>query len=259
MRNNDETALITGASSGLGLEFAKLCASDGYNLLLVARNEEKLNQVKNELENAYGISVSVFACDLSKKDAARNVYDFALEQELNIGILINDAGFGDAGKFYQRDWLKQYNMVQVNIIALMQLTYLFLKPMVQKGRGKILNISSIAAFCAGPYMSVYYASKAFVRSFSEAMADEVKGTGVTVTSLCPGPTATGFEKNADMGTNSTMFRRPASAEEVAKAGYEAMLRGKVLRYPSAFTKLMNIGARLLPRSVARKYATKMNR
>ena len=259
MKNRKETALITGASSGLGLEFAKLCAMDGYDLLLVARNEGKLYKVKNELENAYSVKVSVFACDLSRQDAARDVYDFTLEHEQDIGVLINNAGFGDAGRFWQRDWERQYQMVQLNITALMQLTHCFLKPMVQKGRGKILNISSVAAFSAGPYMSIYYASKAFVRSFSEAVAEEVKGTGVTVTGLCPGPTATGFEKNAGMGANSTMFRNAASAEDVARAGYRAMQKGKVLYYHGAFTKCMNIGARLLPRSISRKFAAKMNR
>lgn len=259
MKSGRETALVTGASSGLGLEFARLCAMDGYDLLLVARNEGKLYQVKNELENTYGVQVFVSACDLSRKDAACDVYDYALEHELQVSVLINNAGFGDAGRFYQRDWQRQYAMVQLNITAMMQLTHCFLHPMIQKGRGKILNLSSAAAFCAGPYMSVYYASKEFVRSFSEAIAEEVKGTGVTVTAFCPGPTATGFEKNAGMGSHSTMFRRAASPREVAEAGYAAMQKGKVLCCHGAFTKCMNLCARLVPRSVSRKYAEKMNR
>lgn len=256
--NSREIALITGASSGLGLEFAKLCAKDGYDVLLIARNEGKLYQIKNDLESRYGIQAYVLACDLTKKDAACDVYDYTLEHELEVGILINNAGFGDQGKFYQRDWQRQDAMVQLNITAVMQLTHCFLKPMVQKGRGKILNLSSVAAFSAGPNMAVYYASKEFVRCFSEAVAEEVKGTGVTVTGFCPGPTATGFAKNAGMGSHARMFRRAASAEEAARAGYEAMQKGKVLYYYGAFTKCMNIGARLVPRSVSRKFAAKMN-
>lgn len=149
-------------------------------------------------------------------------------------------------------------MVQVNIVALMQLTHCFLKPMIAQGQGKILNLSSVAAFCAGPDMSIYYASKAFVRSFSEAVAEEVKGTGVTVTAICPGPTATGFEKAASMKSGSVMFRKAASANGVAKAGIRAMEKGSVLLYQGAFTKLMNVGSRIAPRGITRKFARKMN-
>ncbi len=256
---NRKTAVITGASSGLGLEFSRLCAKDGYNLVLVARNESKLYQLKKEFENTYGVDVYVCALDLSKVDATLDVYDYTLEHQLNAEVLINNAGFGDAGKFYQRDWQRQYEMVQLNITALIQLTHCYLKTMVKEGNGKILNLSSVASFSAGPGMSIYYASKEFVRSFSEAMAEEVKGTGVTVTGFCPGPTATGFEKNADMGNHSSMFKRAATAQDVAKAGYQAMQKGKVLYYHGVYTKCMNIGARLVPRSWSRKYASTMNR
>ena len=184
--------------------------------------------------------------------------DFRLERELAVDILINNAGFGDAGSFADRDWQKQYEMIQVNIVALMQLTHCFLKPMIEQGYGRILNLSSVAAFCAGPDMSVYYASKAFVRSFSEAIAEEVKGTGVTVTAICPGPTATGFEKAAAMKSGSTMFRKAASAASVAEAGIRAMEKGKALLYQGLFTKLAGLGARIAPRAVTRKFARKMN-
>ncbi|MBQ9614691.1 MAG: SDR family NAD(P)-dependent oxidoreductase [Lachnospiraceae bacterium] len=149
-------------------------------------------------------------------------------------------------------------MVQVNITALMQLTHCFLKGMIERGQGRILNLSSVASFCAGPDMSIYYASKAFVRSFSEAVAEEVKGTGVTVTAICPGPTATGFEKAASMKQGSTMFKKAAGAKDVAKAGIKALEKGKVLCYPGAFVKTMNILSRLAPRSVTRKAARRMN-
>ena len=176
-----KTALVTGASGGLGLEFARLLAKRHCDLVLVAWNEGRLNAIKSELEKEHGITAWVCTCDLSRADAALEVYQFTQEQGLEIGVLINNAGFGDSGSFAQCDWRKQYEMVQVIITALMQLTHCFLPGMIQRKNGRILNLSSVATFCAGPGMSVYYASKAFVLSFSEAVAEEVKGTGVTVT------------------------------------------------------------------------------
>lgn len=254
-----ETALVTGASGGLGLEFARLLAKKHYDLVLVARNEGKLNSIKRELEKEYGITAWVCPCDLSRVDAALGVYQFTQAHDLEIDVLINNAGFGDSGKFAESNWQKQYEMVQVDITALMQLIHCFLPGMVERGHGKILNLSSVAAFCAGPGMSVYYASKAFVRSFSEAVAEEVKGTGVTVTALCPGPTATGFEAAADMGKGSKMFKKAAKPEDVAKAGIRALRLGKVLCYQGSFTKWMGFLCRLVPRSVTRRYAAKMDK
>ena len=239
------------------MEFARLLARKKYDLVVVARNEGKLLQLKNELEPK-GITVHVCACDLSRPDAALDVFNFTLEHGLEIDVLINNAGFGDSGAFADSDWKKQYEMVQVNITALMQLTHCFLPQMINRGSGKILNLSSVAAFCAGPGMSVYYASKAFVRSFSEAVAEEVKGTGVSVTALCPGPTATGFEAAAAMGKDSRMFRKAALAEDVAKAGLRAMQKNQALCYQGAFTKAMGFLCRLAPRALTRKYAKKMN-
>lgn len=253
-----KTALITGASGGLGLEFARLCAEKRYNLVLVARNEGRLYAIKNELESQYGVTAYVRAADLSKVDAALDVFDYTLERGLTIDILINNAGFGDTGDFADCDWQKQYEMIQVNITALMQLTRCFLKGMTECGYGEILNLSSVAAFCAGPGMSVYYASKAFVRSFSEALAEEVKGSGVSVTAFCPGPTATGFQNAASMKRNAVMFRKAANASEVAKVGFRAMEKGRALCYYGAFVKLASLGARLVPRSITRKFAKKMN-
>lgn len=253
-----QTALITGASGGLGLEFAKILAGKQYDLILAARSEGKLNSLKEQLEKENGIRVFVCAVDLSVKDAAQTVFDYTQQQGLPVDVLINNAGFGDAGSFAESDWQKQYEMVQVNITALMQLTHCFLKPMIAQGHGKILNLSSVAAFCAGPDMSIYYASKAFVRSFSEAVAEEVKGTGVTVTAICPGPTATGFEQAASMKKGAVMFRKAADAGSVAAAGIRAMEKGKALCYQGFFTKTMSIGARIMPRAVTRYFAHKMN-
>ena len=253
-----KTALVTGASGGLGLEFAKLLAKKKYDLVLVARNEGKLNGIKSELEKEYGITAWVCPCDLSKVDAALEVFRFTQERGLEIDVLINNAGFGDSGKFAACDWQKQYEMVQVDITALMQLTHCFLPGMIERKHGRILNLSSVAAFCAGLGMSVYYASKAFVRSFSEAVHEEVRGTGVTVTALCPGPTATGFEAAADMGSGSKMFQKAAKPEDVAKAGLRALGRGRALCYQGTFTKWMSFLCRLVPRSVARRFAAKMD-
>lgn len=254
---NRKAALITGASGGLGLEFAKLLAREKYDLVLVARNEGKLYRLKNELESG-GISVYVCAMDLSVPDAALNVFNYTLEHQLQVDVLINNAGFGDACAFAESDWNRQYQMVQVNIAALMQLTHCFLPQMIRRGSGSILNLSSVAAFSAGPGMSVYYASKAFVLSFSEAVAEEVRGSGVTVTALCPGPTATGFEAAASMGRDSRMFSSAKKAEDVAKEGLRAMRRKKVLCFQGGFTKLMSFLCRIVPRQVARRYAGKMN-
>ena len=250
--------LVTGASGGLGLEFARLLAKKKYDVVLVSRNEEKLQKLKTELESQNGITVWVCPCDLSKVDAALEVFQFTQAQGIDVDVLINNAGFGDSAPFAQSNWQKQYEMVQVNITALMQLTHCFLPEMIERKSGKILNLSSVAAFCAGPDMSVYYASKAFVRSFSEAVAEEVKDTGVTVTALCPGPTATGFEAAADMGNDSKMFKKAAKAENVAKAGLRALRQGKALCYQGGFTKRMSVLCRLVPRSTARKFAQKMN-
>ena len=235
-----KTALITGASGGLGLEFAKILAKKKYDHVLVARNEGKLYSLKNDFEPKYGITVHVCAADLSVVDAALDVFNFTLEHDIKIDILINNAGFGDSGSFAYSDWQKQYEMVQLNVVALMQLTHCFLNSMIEQGHGRILNMSSVAAFCAGPYMSIYYATKEFVRSFSEAVSEEVKGTGVTVTAFCPGPTSTGFEQAAAMDKGYAMFRKAAKAEDVAKGGIRAMMRGRVLNYHGAYTKCMSL-------------------
>ncbi len=254
-----KTALVTGASGGLGLEFARLLAKKKYDLVLVARNEGKLNGIKSELEKEHGISAWVCPCDLSRMDAALGVFQFTQAHDLEIDVLINNAGFGDSGKFAESNWQKQYEMVQVDITALMQLTRCFLPGMIERKHGRILNLSSVAAFCAGPCMSVYYASKAFVHSFSEAVAEEVKGTGVTVTALCPGPTATGFEAAADLGNGSKMFKKAAKPEDVAKVGLRALRLGRVLCYQGAFTKWMSFLCRFMPRSVTRRYAAHMDK
>ena len=254
-----KTVLITGASSGLGLEFAKIYAREGYDLVVVARSEGKLYKLKNELEQQYNCHVWVLPQDLSQPDAAYEIFNDTLEQDITIDALVNNAGFGDFGNFWEVDVQWQTNLLQVNIMALVQLTRYFMPGMVERGHGSVLNLSSVAAFSAGPRMCLYYASKEFVRSFSEAIAEEVRGTGVTVTALCPGPTATGFEQAAQM-KNSHMFSmfKPASAKDVAEAGFHAAQKGKTLCYYGWPTHAVNIAARMLPRSVCRKFMKKVN-
>ena len=193
-----KTALITGASGGIGYEFAKLLAKDCNTLVLVARSKDRLKEIKKELETASPISVIVVAQDLSEPDAAEKIFRRLESEHIIVDILINNAGFGDHGAFVETDWRKEEKMIAVNISALTEMTKLFLKGMVERKSGRILNVASTAAFQPGPFLAVYYASKAYVLSFSEVIVNELKGKGVTVTALCPGPTATGFALAARM-------------------------------------------------------------
>ena len=254
-----KTALITGASGGIGLELSRIFAQDGYDVVLVARSEDKLVKIKNAIEKRYGVSAYVFSCDLSEKDAAQRVLEFTDSLSLDIDALVNNAGFGDCGRFDESEWQKQYDMVRLNIIALMQLTHCYLPRMKARGDGKILNIASVASLCPGPNMSVYYASKAFVRNFSEAIAEESREYGVTVTALCPGPVATGFEKAANVGDAPAFSLIPlADPRDVALCGYRALMKGRTLTYYGFFAKAMSATVRVLPRSVSRKVASKLN-
>lgn len=253
------TVLITGASGGIGLELARIFATDGYDVILTARSEDKLERVKRALERRYGVRAYSFPCDLSKKDAAVKIYEYTKANGIEVDILVNNAGFGDCADFAESDWQRQSDMVSLNIVALMQLTKCYLPEMKQRGNGKILNVASVASFCAGPGMAVYYASKAFVRSFSEAVAEEVREYGVTVTALCPGPVETGFEKASNLeGANMFKLLLPADARDVALCGYRALMSGKTLKYYGIGAKAMSLAVRALPRSLCRKVAKKVN-
>lgn len=251
--------LITGASSGLGLQFAKIYASRKNDLLLVARSKGKLEEIQKELEKQDGISVFILPLDLSKKDAAIEVASYVRRNELEVDTLINNAGYGDATAFADADWNKQYGMVELNIAALMQLTYVFLPSMIERKEGKILNVASIASFGAGPYMATYYASKAFILSFSEALREEVKGKGIKVSALCPGPTKTGFEKASANKEGGSMFKHGADAYKVALKGVKALDKNKAICLPTLSAKLMAFGTRLAPRSLVRKVAGNANK
>lgn len=249
----EQTVLITGASGGLGLEFAKIFAKKGYDLVLIARREKRLLDLKKKLEKAYGVRVEVLAKDLSQKDAAREIFQYTEEQKIAVDILINNAGFGDFGRYADCEWEKQYEMIQVNITALAQLTHCYLNPMLERGYGKILNTASIAAFEPGPLMSVYYATKAFVLSFTEALSVELKGSGVTVTALCPGPTKTGFEKNALL-QDSGLFKnlKNAGAKEVAWYGYRKLMEDRVIAVHGNLNRMITAAVKIMPRKIVRE-------
>jgi short-subunit dehydrogenase len=252
-------ALVTGASGGMGLEFARLLAKDNYNLLLIARSESKLKSIASELEIQYAIKVLIQVKDLSQPSAADEIFEFTHQNNLIVDVLINNAGFGNFGFFTETAIQKEIEMVDLNIKTLTVMTKFFVKEMVARGKGKILNIASTAAFQPGPLMAVYYASKAYVLSFSEALSNELQGTGVTVTTLCPGPTQTGFEKAASL-QESGLFKtiKPANATDVALVGYKALMKGKTMVIYGWLNKLIVFANRITPRTMIVKIVRKMS-
>jgi short-subunit dehydrogenase len=223
------TALITGASSGIGAELARLHAANGGDLVLVARRKEALEALKTELEKANGITATVVAADLAETGAAERVFAATEEAGLQIDVLINNAGFGGHGKFHERNLARDRAMMQVNMVALVDLTHLHLRGMLSRNSGKILHVASTAGFMPGPLQAVYYASKAIVISFSQAISEELSGTGVTSTALCPGAVETGVVAAGDL-EGTALFQKPgASPKSVAACGYEAMLKGDLVK------------------------------
>lgn len=246
-----QTALITGASGGLGYEFAKLMAKDGIDLILVARNMKKLEQRADELK-ALGVTVDVISCDLSRPGAPEDIYKQVGSIGKEIDILVNNAGVGLFGTFVETDLQKEMDMLYLNINSLTHLTKLFLKDMTNRGQGRILNVSSTAAFQPGPLMAVYYASKAYVLSFSEAIENELKDSGVTVSALCPGPTKTDFADRADLNKSKLLDIGMMDSETVAKFGYEGFMKGKSVIIPGKQNTIMANSIRFMPRKLATK-------
>jgi len=245
-------ALITGASSGIGAELAKLCAAAGYPVILVARNQAALEGVARQC----GSQARVLPADLADAQTPEKIFEQL--RGTSVEILINNAGFGLRGPFAETDWAAEARLAQVNMLAPAHLTKLFLPGMLQRRSGRVLNIASTAAFVPGPFMAMYYASKAFVRSFSESLANEVQGTGVTVTVLCPGPTRTGFKAAAGM-ENTPLFHGPAmDAAEVARIGFDAMMAGKMEVIAGARNRLMMLGTCFAPRSLLAKFTRRLN-
>ena len=224
--SNSKYALITGASEGLGKEFAIIAAQDGYNLILVARNEAKLNTISDSIVNLFNVDVRIISLDLSKPNAAFELFNQVESLGLHVSMLINNAGVGDKALFSESDINKQFNMIQLNINTLTLLTRLFVTQMIAKKEGYILNIASTAAYLPGPRMSVYFASKAYVLSFTNALWYELKGTNVNVTTLSPGATNTHFFKEANVGLSSNMQKVKANPKDVAQFGYTALKQGK---------------------------------
>ncbi len=243
------TVLITGASGGIGYELAKLFARDHHNLVLVARSADKLAQVATELQR-HGGTVKTVALDLAAPPAPKFLFDQLQREGMAIDILINNAGFGAFGEFAQMPEDEILGQIDLNLTALTQLTRLFLPPMVQRRSGRIMNVASTAAFQPGPLMAVYYATKAYVLSFSEAIANELRHSGVTVTCFCPGATHTGFAKRA--GTeNSRLFKHVGAmpAEKVARDGYRAVMEGRTLAISGAHNWIVAQSSRFAPRKM----------
>lgn len=252
------TALITGASNGIGLELAKIHASKGDDLVLVARNIKRLDELKAEILKQYKVNIYNIHKDLSLPDAAQEVYDETKKQNIRIDYLINNAGFGDFGMFTETDWNKELQMINLNITALTQFTKLFLKDMVQRRSGRIMNVASTAAFQSGPTMAVYFATKAYVLSFSEAIANEVSNQGVTVTILCPGATESGFQAAAAMEESGLVKgRKLPTSKEVAEYGYVAMMKGKTVAIHGLMNYIMANSVRFVPRSLVVKLTRKI--
>ncbi|AKH17235.1 SDR family NAD(P)-dependent oxidoreductase [Deinococcus soli (ex Cha et al. 2016)] len=246
------TALITGASSGIGEQIAMALAARGSHLILVARSEGPLNALADTLRTRHGVQVHVLPQDLTRPHAARDLLDRTQALNLNVDILVNNAGFADYGEFTELDVQKQLDMIQVNITALTELTHAYLPGMRARGRGRVLNIASTAAFLPGPLMAVYYATKAYVLSFSEALHEELRGTGVSVTAACPGPVETGFQAAANMGGSRLLRDRLTRAailpaREVAAQAVTAMLRGEGVHVIGTVNRLQTLLPRLLPR------------
>ena len=245
-----ETVLITGASSGIGLELARVFASQKSNLILTARSQPQLEQEAAELRVASKVQVTVLPCDLSKPGEAELLFAKVEHLGLRVDVLVNNAGFGLYGHFKDTSLARELEMIQLNMVAVTTLTKLVLPGMVARNHGRILNIASTAAFQAGPLMAVYYATKAYVLHFSEAIANELQGTGVTVTALCPGPTESAFVGNAKLETSKLFHNKKVpTAAQVAREGYDAMMAGKTMHIVGIGNRFYALMARLLPRQL----------
>ena len=256
----DNTALITGASAGIGYELSKIFAKNGYNLLLVSRNKQRLEVIAKEMENQHDILAKVMSKDLSKSSAPQELYDDIVSDGININVLVNNAGIGTNGKFTDFSVDKHMDLLQLNITTLTLLCKLFGTDMVKKRSGSILNIASTAAFQAGPFMSTYYASKAYVLMFSEALHNELAQDGVIVTVLCPGPTHTEFfERNEMIDTKLAKSPYIMKAADVAQAGFTGLMNGEKIVIPGLINKLLAFTVRFTPRSVITLITRSLNK
>ncbi|MEA5576669.1 SDR family oxidoreductase [Anabaena sp. UHCC 0451] len=255
---SEKTALITGSASGIGYQLAYIFASENYNLVLVDRNEFKLLEVADNLKEKFHILVKTIVKDLSISTSPEEIFTELQETGIHVDILVNNAGFGTYGLFNETSLKSELEMLQVNLVCLTHLTKLFLKDMVKRGKGKILNVASAAAFQPGPLMAVYFATKAYVLSFSEAIANELEGTGVTVTVLCPGSTVSEFHERTGMADSKLVKgQKMMDAETVALIGYDALMRGKTIVIPGLLNKIFAKSVRFFPRNLVTKVVRSM--
>jgi len=256
--NDGKAVLITGASGGIGYELAKLFAKDRYNLVLIARSAPKLTQFADELSRQFGISAKAVALDLTAAPAPQFLFDQLQREGIGVDILVNNAGYGVLGEFAKVSLEENLGQIQLNITALTHLAKLFLGPMIERHSGKIMNVASTAGFQPGPLMAVYYATKAYVISFSEALANELKGSGVTVTCLCPGATDTGFQGRAGVA-DTKLFKtlRPMDAKIVARDGYRGLMAGKTLVISGFRNWLVAESVRFSPRKIVTAVSRKL--
>ncbi len=256
--NEIRYTLITGASTGIGYELAKLFARYNHNLILVARNKSKLETVKNELSK-YNLDIKILSADLSKSEDIENIFNFVERNNINIDILVNNAGIGSFGDFNDIEWKKEEELIDINIKSLTRLTKYFLPKIVELKNGGILNVASTAAFCSGPRMATYYASKAYVLNLTEAIYEEYKNTGIKISCLCPGPVKTSFQGKAGIKKSNAAKKYLMDAEEVARICYKDFKRGKSIIIPGKKNKLLVIGNKFLPRSISRKIVLNTNK
>jgi short-subunit dehydrogenase len=259
MAENQRWTVVTGASSGIGAELARVFAGRGYSLVLVARRHERLEALGEEIQRAHGVPVEIMALDLEDREAPHDLCEMLRDRGIAVHTLVNNAGFGLRGNFANLPFERQIAMIDLNVTALTALTRLMLPGLIERGQGGILNVASTAAFQAGPYMAVYYATKAFVLSLSEALHEEVKPHGVTVTALCPGPTESEFSATADLESSKLFQRGTMSSGDVARTGVEGYEAGKAIVVAGAANRLGTLGAKLFPRSIVRKIAGQLQR
>lgn len=250
--------IITGGTEGIGLELAKLFARDNHNLIIVARNQKKLEKVKNEFEQKYKVSIEVISIDMSVDKYCEKIIRIVEEKNLTVDNLINNAGIGSFGFFNEAEEGVEEQLININIIALTNLTKYFLKKMIKRGCGGIMNVASTAAFVGGPKMAMYYSSKAYVLSLTEALHEETKGLGVRVSCLCPGPVKTSFQEKSGIKKSENAKKYLMSAEVVAKEAYLGFLKGKAIIIPGFKNKLLVLGNKLISRSLSRKIILKSN-
>jgi uncharacterized protein len=256
---NPEVVLITGASSGIGLELARFFAADGSHLILVARSEDKLMALASSLSTQYGTRTRVIAKDLAVADAAQQLFDELNDDGTQVDVVVNNAAFGARGAVADLPIQRQLDMVQLNVAALTRLTLLFLPGMIARGRGGVLNVGSTAGFQPGPNMAIYYATKAFVLSFTEALGEELRKTPLRVSCLAPGPTRTGFAAAADMADSNLFKLGSMDAGVVARIGYKGFRNGRILVVPGLRNKFGTFMVRLAPRFIVRKFAKFLQR